>query len=765
MSRLETDPPPVSLPPCSASKLLTRSEGVKVRIAPRFKRLGRSAALASWLGAASVSAQQSVPAPANPPPSPPQTSVTVVAPAPGYRSTIDRRSYSLTGDLQKDTGSLADVLSHVPAVQVDIDGNVSLRGDSNVTILVDGKPSALFSGPGRAQALQSMSADQFNRVEVMTNPPAGVTAEGSGGVINLISRAAPKRGAAPSASGSVKADVGSGGRFDLGASGTYSAQGLSLSGGASFRRSALSRDIRSDYGIPGATTSALVPAEGLVTQRESEDTLTANGAVGYDLGPHDHFDAGVETEAGRLYRGQNARYQTTAPAGPLALDYDAPGFSHGHFTSTSVSLGLTHTLPGDGESVSVKLLLSQGQYNVENGATYAYTAPAGSNLYQNLLFSEAYPELDLKVDYTRPLPGKAKLTLGYEGRFDWGSDGFQGTEGSSAALAVTNPVFAHSFTVFQEVDAVYAAYEQAFGKLTVQPGLRLESAIVDTDLVSAAETGRQAYLEADPSLHLDYRLDDASEIKASYGRRTQRPGGSQLDPFRIQINPTFYVAGNVDLRPAITQSYELGYEYRRKTIDLQATLFYRDKTDLLTQVTQDIGGDVLVKTWENIGREHDVGLELVANRDLFRTLSINASADLLRAEADAANLGFTGTRSAFVVSGRVTVNWQVTPNDFLQLSGQASGRQLTAQGYTGGSLSSNFGWRHQFDSRLAALLTANNPFGLSRRITVIDTPTLVDVEKRKSNAVAVFLGLTYAFGAAPKRPDSFDFAAQGQGGP
>lgn len=710
------------------------------------------ATLPIWLTAGSAAAQQAAA---------PQTTVTVVAPTPGYRSAIDRKSYSIVGDLQKGVGSLGDVLRDVPSVQVDSDGAVSLRGDPSVTILVDGKPSPLFSGPGRAQAIQSMSADQFDRVEVMTNPPAGVTAEGTGGVINLITKPAPKNGAGPSLSGTVKANVGTGDRFDLGGSGAYSAPGLTLTGGLDFRRGGFFRDVSSTYGLPDATTGALVPAEGLTTQKERDDTLTLYGSAGYDFGPHDHLDLSVDTDDGRWYRGQDNRYQTLAQTGALALAYDAPGFYHGHFTFTSEALGLTHTLPGDGESVSVKLSLSQGHLAFESGANYAYTVPAGPNLYQNLLFTQVYPEFDLKIDYTRALPGKAKLTLGYEGTIDWQSEGLQGAEGASAAHAVADPILAQNFTFHQQVHALYAAYEQAFGRLTVQPGLRLESTTIDTDLVSAAEKGRQAYIEAAPSLHLDYALGDASEIKASYGRRTQRSDETQLDPFRIEINPISYVAGNPDLRPAITQSYELGYEYHKKTADLRATLFYRDKSDLLTQVAQDSGGDVLLKTWENIGRARDLGLEFVVSHDLTRTLSLSASSDLMNSQINASNLGFSGTRSAFVVSGQATLNWKVTPKDFIQLGGHASGRQLTAQGYNGGILYSNFGWRHVFDARLAMLLTAQDPFGVSRRTVVVDTPSLVDIERRALHDTAVFLGFTYALGGGAKRPaGNFDFGGQ-----
>jgi len=266
--------------------------------------------------------------------------VTVTAHAPSYRSTIDARSYSLGGDLKTGTGSLADVLRDVPSVEVDIEGNVSLRGDSDVTILVDGKPSALFSGPGRAQAIQGMSADQFERVEVMTNPSARQTAEGSGGIINLISKHPPKGGGARSLNGTLKAEIGSGDRFDLGANGSYTSGKLSLTGGADFRRGGFSRTIDTHYGIPDPVTGALDPAEQTQRQGEHDDDLTLNGTVGYDLDPLDHIDASLTLESYREVLNQTAAYQTGATSGPLALDYLSPGFSHEFFAST---VGPTYT--------------------------------------------------------------------------------------------------------------------------------------------------------------------------------------------------------------------------------------------------------------------------------------------------------------------------------------------------------------------------------------------------------------------------------------
>ncbi len=178
-------------------------------------------------------------------------------------------------------------------------------------------------------------------------------------------------------------------------------------------------------------------------------------------------------------------------------------------------------------------------------------------------------------------------------------------------------------------------------------------------------------------------------------------------------------------------------------------------------LTTDIGADVLLKTWENIGHARDLGIEFAVTHDLTRTLSLSASTDPMNSEIDASNLGFAATRSAFVVSGQATLNWKATSNDFIQLGGHASGKQLTAQGYNGSIVYANFGWRHVFDPRLAMLLTAQDPFGVSRRTVVVDTPNLVDIEKRALNDTAVFLGFTYALGGGSKRPASnFDFGGQ-----
>src|SRR5262249_37870587 len=149
----------------------------------------------------------------------------------GYRSSIDKRSYDISKDLQTTTGSVADALRNVPSVDVDPQGNITLRGDGNVVIMVDGKPSTLFRRQSMAQALQSIPADQYERVEVMTNPSAAYSPNGSAGIINLIT----KKNHKPGRTGSIRVAKGSEGRWNTGLNGAYQAGKLTLSLNAGLR--------------------------------------------------------------------------------------------------------------------------------------------------------------------------------------------------------------------------------------------------------------------------------------------------------------------------------------------------------------------------------------------------------------------------------------------------------------------------------------------------------------------------------------------------
>lgn len=732
-------------------------------------------ALAALLSASAAAAQSTTPAPTATAPATPEKpkpaakatgpqDVTVTAKRPDYQSAIDRRSYSVANDLQKTTGSLADALRNVPQVEVDVQGNVKLRGDSNVTILIDGKPSPLFQGPQRADILQQLPADQIERVEVITTPSAEFRPDGTGGIINLITK---KGGAQPVFSTSFKANVGNDGRYNLGVSVAKSEKGLTLTFNGGFRHDASGYESHDRRQLLGAGSVANVTNDSLY--KGHSDTGYASGGLQYQIDAKTRLNPNLTGFSGHYGGDFQDRYRSDALTGPFAQDYDQNGVNSGRYAGVNGGATLTRTLPGEDHEVSVHLSLSEFNGRFGNKGTYSYQLPVQPNLYQDISDNNPQRTAELKVEYKTPLPGKAKLVTGYQFNGDWDAFDHRVRTGTSAADASDPTGRSNIFKLGQQVHALYLTYQQPFGAFTLMPGLRLEDTILDLDQTTSRATDSYDYFRAYPTLHAAYKIDGDRTLTFGFSRRVQRPGGQALNPYRVYYGPLSYSQGNSRLKPEVTNAYELAYEYRHRATYYLATLFYRDYEDSFTQITQDLGGGAVLQSQANLGSSRTTGVEVVANGALLKTLSYNVSGTALYREIDAANLGISGTRSGTRINGRASLNWTITPKDFAQITVSAGGRELTAQGHNGASYSANLGFRHKFDDKLALVMTAQNPFYNPSRRNDYRTPTLVDSSTSRFRGQSVYIGFSYALGAQNKRaPEQFDFggaAVPGGGGP
>lgn len=681
------------------------------------------------------------------------------------RSSIDSTSYSLAKDLQASTGALADALRNVPSVDVDPQGNVSLRGDSNVTILVDGRPSGMLSGDGRAQAILSLPADQYSRIEVMTNPSAAYSPEGSGGVINLITKpTAPKPGVV--ATGNVRANIGDEGRWNLGVGGSWQKDALTLNGDVSYRH---------DRGrqTSDRTRDRLDPVTGDVLS-----TTTQTQAFG---GPANIFIGrlGAEYRLNKIVqlsvelRGNDI---DNIGQGPETLEtVDALGV-----TTAAYGRDLTFGFQGDnigttgrvlsrfaeGHEWTNELRLDRNRGHVSFDSVYDFDLPPAADLYEATDNRFNLFVLGFTSAYVRPMPDDGKLRAGYELESRDVTFRQATKRGPDLANMVPDPFVTNRFEVDQQVHALYATYERPFGKLSAQLGLRAEYADLELHSVTAGVTETQDYLRLYPTLHLNWQLTDAQSLKASYSRRIQRPPPFLLNPFTSYQDPLNLRAGNPDLKPQETDAYELMYQLRHKGAFYQATLYFRDTDKAFTEVAADIGGGVLLTRPENLGSRRDLGVELVANGPLTKTLKYNASLNIYRQEIDAAGIPGSSDRSGTVVSGRASLNWQPTPEDFLQLSGFWQGESLLAQGKreAGGML--NLGYRRKLNDKWAFQATVRDLLDDFGDVTTSETASYLDRTERTFGGRAVFVGFTYSFGAGPKKeqPPQFDFSGPPTGG-
>ncbi len=694
---------------------------------------------------------------------PTASGVTVQAKAPDYRSSIDRRSYSLTNDLATANGSLADVLRNVPTLDVDPQGNLSIRGDANVTILIDGQPAPAFNGPNRADLLQQLPANQYERVEVMTNPSAAFRPEGTGGIVNLISK--KTRGEVRTVS--IAAAAATTPRERATVSGVLGEPKLTLSSNAFA--------VRQISNIEGRTTGEIVdPASGeraaTASTSHSLQTTTGGRIYGdavYTPDANTHLDANLHYTQFSSPAQLSGDYHSSATSGVLAQDYDYTGLGSGGFSVFSGTTTYTRQLGGADHEISLHAGFDLDDYDNDTRQLLTYQLPAAQpDHYQDLMSSEDERHFDIKADYKGPLPGGAKLTAGYLLEVEQDANSHGGLFGVSAATAAVDPALTDRFDYAQWVTDLYATYQRPIGHFDVMPGLRLEQVTIRTNQLTQGVTGGQSYFEAYPTFHMDYSLDQSRQLTASYSRRVARPSDQQLDPFRIFDNPLAFTQGNPRLAPAITDSYEAGYEYTKGKTFLTASLYYKDAGNVVSNLVENLGQGVTLDTYANIGHTRNAGLEVTAGGEITRTLSYSAGGDVAWNQIATADNGVEAPRAAAAMFGHMKLNWTATPKDFVQLSVYAQGRQIEAQGSRSSYAIVNLGYRHQLNDRLAAELTLQDPFNEFRWRSFIETPTLTDENTNDFHLRSLQIGLTYQLGAVRKQPQpkDFDFGGAGAGG-
>jgi outer membrane receptor protein involved in Fe transport len=696
------------------------------------------------------------PAPAQPPPaqSPSGTKpeeIVVTGARSDVVATADRVSFNITNDLNVQTGTVADALRAVPGVEVDLQGQVSLRGDPGVTILIDGRPSALLRGDSRGEALLSMPANQLERVEVITNPSAAMSPEGSGGVINLVTRQARRN----TRSLTVRPTIGLEGRGGISFNGSHSGNGLTVTGDLGYRRFA---------GDAEATQlrSRLDPVSGsFVSSRLDADienvfsSRNARGAVEYDVDKKNRVstelsyrDGSGEVERSDELVSENAglSYQRESE-----IDLSQRGMSG--------RASWRRTLPGKEHEVLADIEVERGRMKREVEAVTDFAS--APQAFERIRNEGQRRDNTLKLDYKKQLGEDSSLNLGYHGSLSESDFDSAGSRGASLNALLSVPGLTNSFEYDQLIHAFFGTYRFRVGKLETQAGLRLEQVETTIDQITDNVRFDNDYFRVYPTLHLGYELPDNQRLRGSYSRRIQRPSPQDLNPYTFYIDPRNLRRGNPFLRPEVTDSFELAWHLRKGGAFYSLTGFYRRAGGGVTDIISDFGDGIFLTTRANLATAERIGAELVANGRLSKTLSYNASGTLLWNEIDPRLGGASTPRSGTTGSARTNLNWQPTPKDFFQLNAMFNGKQLLPQGYRESFGMLNLGYRRKVNDKLSLLLTAQNVLDSAKQVVVFDTPTIRDRFEQRGPAQILMFGLTYTIGGQTGRQrqePAFDFS-------
>lgn len=637
---------------------------------------------------------------------------------------IDRRVYDVKNDPDSQTGTAGDVLNKLPSVTVNPAGRVTLRGDPSVTVLIDGKPPV-------NNFTETLAASDIDRIEVITNPSAQYAAEGTGGIINIITQK----------------------RHPFGLSGTITGRATSIgevngNGTMSLTKGAWSLTARLNGGIfPGTdrwASQETFPASVSSGNRDRYVTNFGGGAVEVSRKIGDHqtltlnsaYNAFWSNDKASAYYQSDSRDFTTRAETDYGhhfarngLIYDNNNDTTGHHYTLDASFG------------------TGGSYN-RTLTTDTYTRPSTGQAIYGVNDRGTKTGDDIKFDFESHASAGRILTAGME----WTRDGLDQIDLYSDAGAIAGPYInggTHALFGQRDLTAAYVTYQHPlFGGWTMLPGLRVEYEALD--IRSAGVAAKTDDLNLYPTLHLSHDFGKG-KIKLSYSRRVDRPKFAQLDPTRLYQSAVYATEGDPTLKSPTTDSWEFGYEHSQGNVSTDATLYYRALTHAVSDLYQDLGNGVTLDRQVNSGHNRSAGSEFTVKRPVSKHWKVSFNLDAFYSEVPLVTvIGPEKSRGTVTYVSNSSIEYDADQGDQLQLNLGLTGRQLTVQGYNSGTSHLDLTWRHNLNKRLALVVGGTDILLGQRVVTVYNTPELLSRGVQAATDRALRIGLTQTFGGAGK---------------
>ncbi|WP_246050267.1 TonB-dependent receptor domain-containing protein [Neolewinella litorea] len=603
--------------------------------------------------------------------------VEVTAQASLVENRIDKMVYNADQDATNSGGDASDVLRKVPLLSVDLEGNVSLRGSSNLRILVNGRPSTIFAS-SVADALKSIPSDQIKSVEVITTPSARYDGEGSGGIINIIT----KKKEAQGFTGTVNSSVGTRqNNFGLNANALIGRFGMNAGVNSfwSWKRAAENQFLRTDF--DNGTAVRQLEQGGL----NESGFFGANGNLGafYDFNAYNSLNL-----SGRYNRFARSQEGTTNGfidyfGSENSVDFSRFNDSENANSGFDATLDYRRTFADQPD----RELILAFQLSGQNSNTDNIIDQTGDlAIYQRDLINTndgLNLEYTGQLDYVHPAGERLKLETGLKAvlrRID--SDYRTQVKPNDGGSFTDDPKLTDLFLYDQDVYAAYLSGNWTISdKWGLVAGARYETTEIGGEFRSENPSFTNSYHNFLPSIILNRKLSQFSNLKASYTQRIQRPSLFYINPFTAIADPNSLQIGNPDLEPEIVEQYELAYNTYIKGLVINASTYYRKTDDLIESfLNVDDGGIASTTTFLNIGSSDTYGANLFTSITLWEKLQLRASLNYGRYIGTGFVNGQQLERSADIISGNGGGSFQF--NEKLRADFFAFGRgpQQTLQG-------------------------------------------------------------------------------------
>ena len=650
---------------------------------------------------------------------------------------IDRKVVNISKDINSSGGTLVDALENAPSIQVDIDGNVTMRGSSNFQVLIDGKPTVLDAN----DILQQIPASAVENVEIITNPSVKFDPDGTTGIINIIMKKTHKKGF----NGIVNTSIGTGDKYSADFLvnirrkkvgfyfGANYGDRSSYSTGNSLRTTSnndttdyLSSDskrthARKYYSVKG----------GIDFYLNKKNTLSFSGRYGYfgfKMNSFSDISEYTSPKALDLYTVNDGRFEIGGGFYSATTDFTHNFAKKGH----SLVFSVDYSVRSGGIDNTVGIIETDKNFN-ENFSETKYRT------FQD----RGRDRVRAKVDYTLPINEKSKFEAGYQVRLlnaggDYIYEDFTGGDW------IENTSLSNDMIFTRNIHSLYTSYSGEFAGIGFMAGIRGEY----TDrMINQLTTGEEYPInrfDFFPSLHFSKQISKTDQVQLSYSRRVNRPRHWYLNPFLSYTDAYSVRQGNPGLLPEFIDSYELSYNKRIKKSIVNIDAYYRQTNNSINRVQELYGDDKILYTFDNLNKEYAYGSEISGNLTLTRKWRMFANINLYKFNLEGETAGVTTDLKSFNYDMKLNSTYMFTKNSRLQINGFYNAPTVTVQGSRKAFYIVSAAYRQEFFKRkFSVVLRVNDIFKTGKYITNTEGIGFTSYSEMLRESPVFMLSLSY----------------------
>ena len=690
---------------------------------------------------------------------------------------LDKKVYNVGKDMIVKGGTASDVLDNVPSVTVDSDGNVALRGNDNVKILIDGRPSNAIN---IADALRTISADALDKIEVITNPSARYDAEGGAGIINIVL----KKGKNQGINGTIIATVGDPKNYGLASNINYKTENFNLFSSFGYN----------DSKAPGnsLTNTDYLNPDGTIQKSIDERSSRERGRKGfnYNIGVDWFLDDSLTWTNAFSYRKNDG----ANPDNVLLYNYEPDNFFvrnryNDQFTRSNnveYTTNFTKKFKKDGHKLTVDGSFST---NIDNDSSTITDLIIGQ---ESLATREATANLQtqnrnsIQSDYVLPIGKNSQFEAGYKGDFSGLLTKFNVGSLDNSGIYTPNLNYTNTLDYKEKINALYTQFGTKVKKFSVLLGMRYENSNIDINLLTTNDFTNKRYDNFFPSAFLTYEINEGSSVSLNYSKRISRPRSRFINPFSNYSSNVNIFQGNPDIDPSLTDAYDLGYIKKWNKVTFSTSMYFNTSSDVFQfirrpngnyvvtsivdgadildpngQVVTVVGGadlltPVILSTPINLAKEDRFGFEFNINYTPYKWWRLNGNFNFFQSKTtgdysytlantnQVVSQNFDNTAASWFtkVSSKITLPYKIE----WQTNATYNAPQSNAQGKSLGVMSANLAFSKDILKDKATIsLNVNDVFNSRKRINETSLASLNSYSEQQWRQRQINLSFTYRF--------------------